>query len=228
MGRKMNFRPIDQDIFRQRIQDNFSSGYLTLVSIIQGVALGIWITNVSDSFDIDSVEIFQLFYPVISLLSIVFIFYYYSWFVSIVYTPPDFRESAIPIILAVSQIAPMYYFSEPNYWWLFSGIFYFFSSVAFGNTLLTIKDNIYAPDFQPLVPMLKKESLINLILCLSMAILSCCSWITYPDEYDYSYELPLHDWIFLALLLVLISIMALKTQFWFLRKMYLLSGLQIK
>ena len=34
----MNFKPIGRDEFIKNVQNNFSSGYLTLISIIQGVA----------------------------------------------------------------------------------------------------------------------------------------------------------------------------------------------
>jgi len=43
-GRRVVLDPLTTDELVRRTSDTFPSGYLTLIAIIQGVALGIWLT----------------------------------------------------------------------------------------------------------------------------------------------------------------------------------------
>ena len=226
MGKPLGFKPIDGKHFRERIQDNFSSGYLTLISIIQGVAFGIWITNINDAFDLQTFHSYQVIYPFLSFFGIIFIFYYYSWFVSIVYTLPNLRESVVPLVLAAAEVAPMYFFDQPQYWWLFTGIFFAAGSIAFLNTLLALRNDNYATDFRQAVSLARIETYSNIILSIIMSLLCFWAWNTYPENQESIGSLPAHDMVFLVFLVPLMLFMTAKSQFWFLNKIYLISGLR--
>jgi len=188
----------------------------------------VWVTNINNTFEIQTFHVSQLVYPALSLLGIILVFYYYSWFVSVVYTPPNLRESLVPILLAATEVAPMYFFGRPEYWWLFSGIFYLFGAIAFGSTILNIRENRYSNDFCSAVPVMRIELWSNILLCLALAILSYWSWQTYPQGHDFTCGLSLQEIRFLVILSLLIAIMASKSQFWFLRRIYLIGGLKEK
>jgi hypothetical protein len=229
MPRQMRFEPIDCERFRSRIQDNFSSGYLTLISIIQGVAFGIWVANVSSSLDIQNIQLYRLIYPFLSFLGVIFVFYYYSWFVSVVYTPPNLRESSIPLILAAAEVAPMYFFNQPSYWWLLSGVFCFVCAIAFGNTLIVIRENIYEDDFRPAVRVMRIELWSNIILCMLLGSLAYFAWENYPQDYKFFSEgMAEHEIGFLIAFCLIVLLMVSKSQFWFLRRVYVIGGLKDK
>ena len=77
----MRFDPNTPESIGGRIQSNFSSGYLTLISIIQGVAFGLLISEIKPI--VISGQWSGIVLPIISLVPLSFLIFYYHWFVSI-------------------------------------------------------------------------------------------------------------------------------------------------
>lgn len=223
----IKFDKIGPKEIKIRVQQNFSGSYLTLISIIQGVAFGIWYTNVSEIFVIPDFGIHLLVYPAFSLLSIVLVVFYYSWFVSIIYTPPDFPEAIIPILLATFEIAPMYFFNYPNIWWYCVGLFYLTGIIGFLNTIRNIRRNEYCEGTENIKSAILLELKINIGILLLMTFLAFWSNATYPISYNFKNSFPSHDKIFLFVHSVLIVIMIYKTHK-FLNIVFSYSGLRVQ
>jgi hypothetical protein len=215
------FEPLNRQRLKGRIQNNFSSAYLTLISIIQGVAFGILLNN---TFSIlrekpDSKSIILL-YSFISLVSIVLVFSYYSWFISVVYTLPNFREAAIPFSLATTQILPMFFLSQPRLWWLLFGIFTFVGAAAFCNTLISLHQGSFTEDFQAGYRKTRWEVGSNVFLAFIISVISGAAWFFYPVSPDSSKGLGIKDLIPLVITFLVFIIMIAKSQFHYLDSMF--------
>lgn len=216
---KIKFEAIGPDIIKQRLGANFSNSYLTLVSIIQGVAFGIWYSNISDLLIISGFRIHLFIYPAFSLMAIILIVFYYSWFVSVIYTPPDILEALVPILLAVFEIVPMYFFEQPNKWWYFSGMFYLMGVISFSNTIRNIERNEYDPGQIDIKHEMKSELTWNMKFLLVMAGLAFWCSTSFPSTIEYNHNISNKDIIFLVIQGVLVFAMAYKSTK-FLSKIY--------
>ena len=211
----MAFKPIDNEHIRNRIKDNFSSGYLTLISIIQGVAFSVWVTQLGAASEMGAVENAAYYLRVaFSFLSIVFIVYYYSWFVSIVYTAPNLRESIVPLALGAAQVWPMFYFNESTEWWLRTSLFFLFGALGYANTLITVRDYNYAEEFWPALTRLRREMMINVVTMILLIFMGIFIYKYGVNEFPSS-VVPLH-----IIMYILAICMALKTEYWTLKYIY--------
>lgn len=214
----MAFIPIDNEHIRSRIKDNFSSGYLTLISIIQGVAFSVWVTQLGSTNEMAVVEDAAYYLRVaFSFLSIVFIVYYYSWFVSIVYTAPNLRESIVPLALGATQVWPMYYFNDSTEWWWRTSLFFLVGAFGYANTLITVRDYNYAEEFWPALTRLRREMKINIVVMILLIVTSQFIYkygvVRYPAS-----VVPTHIIIY-----ILAIAMALKTEYWTLKYIYVVA-----
>ena len=211
---------LNADFIRNQIKSNFSNSYLTLISIIQGVALGLWASNFSDllqNFNFLDDPLSAFVYPFLSISSFVVVFFCYSWFVSVVVTMPDLRETFIPFSLGVFEILPTSFFSYPKTYWLLFAIFSFFGVIAYYNTKInTHKDN-YTEDMHVLCDAIHNQMKKNIILCTIATLISFLAFFLYPsqDEGDYSV---IHDVIFSILISCCIGALLFSNQKHFLRE----------
>lgn len=104
---------LNKEEFRERTGELFSSYYMTTVSIVQGVALAMFIQNVFNS----SYDPFAYFRVVISFLYIVTVTYEYATFAGIWRWPHRIWDVVIPLLLGVAQSAPSYFLHDPIKWW---------------------------------------------------------------------------------------------------------------
>ena len=165
------YQPLDQEQFKSRMNESFPSVYLTLISIIQGVALGILAQNTFGYISTESVsniEVFRMIpYAILSFLTIVTVSFEYNWFVGIYRWSPKIWDTLIPLLLGMSQIGSLYFLRMPEVWWILNALFAIIGVVAFNNTEnnqhrdMFIKNGIYKKT--------KKEVLIDMTISLTIS-----------------------------------------------------------
>lgn len=211
-----------------RLVSNFQSSYLSLISIIQGVAFGIWATNVNTTFFVNATSFWLLVDPFLSLVGIIIVFYCYSWFVSFVFAKPDLRESVIPFILGTTQVFPMFFFDNPKYWWLGFSFFSLAGAMAFRNTIHTLKSRTYDQECAKIPFYIKKQMNINISMCCLASYISTLAYVYICFNPSVSKSLEVGHILFFSLILVPTFILLYTTQRHFLNRMYNLLGLENK
>lgn len=211
---------LDADFIRNQIKSNFSGSYLTLISIIQGVALGLWASNFSElfkEFNFLDDPLSAFVYPFLSVSSFVVVFFCYSWFVSVVVTMPDLRETFIPFSLGVFEILPTSFFSYPKTYWLFFTIFSFFGVIAFYNTKINAHRDNYSEDMHVICDAIHNQMKKNITLSTIATFISFLAFILYPSQGKKDYSV-IHDVIFSILIFCCISALLFSNQKHFLRE----------
>lgn len=208
----------------ERIQSNFSSGYLTLISIIQGVAFGILVSGLKPIFEVGAWS--GLVLPILSLISLSFMVFYYHWFVSILYSPPNIFETLIPIIVSIFEVIPFYYFNNHKIWWLTTGIFYLIAILAFCLTLINISKNSFEPDNKSIKRFCYGETIGNIFALLICSIICFSCYLKYPNEGKIKYSIENHELKYMVLLGFVAFIMAFKTHTIFLKKIFNYTNLR--
>jgi hypothetical protein len=123
--------------FKRRMGESFPSVYLTIISIIQGVALGLLAKNTFEYIKTSgSAELWLRFLPysVMSFLIIIIVSYEYTWLVGIFRWSPKFLDVIIPFVIGLSEIGPMFYLVNPKIWWFLAAAFCFFGGGGLLNT----------------------------------------------------------------------------------------------
>ena len=141
------FRPLDREEFRRRVSDSFPSVYLTVIGIIQAVALGILAENLNLEmvFFSGSTRDFLVIFRSISLLMVlIFVFFEYGYFVGIFQWSPGYLDASIPFVLGSLEIFSAYLISNPLIWWLSMSFLFLFGTLAFCNTRRRLRSEMFA------------------------------------------------------------------------------------
>ncbi|RLB35480.1 MAG: hypothetical protein DRH12_16665 [Deltaproteobacteria bacterium] len=181
------FKPLYKEEFRRRIGDSFPAVYLTLISIIQGVALGILASNtfsyIKDPHLAESWTRF-LPYSVMSFISIIVVSYEYTWFIGIFRWSPEIWDTIIPFALGASEVGPMFYLTDPQSWWLLTSVFCYVGAGALFYTLWNCKQSIFGTNeaaYRRTKNTLKWDILIVLVAALNCTL----AWILLSREIWY-------------------------------------------
>jgi hypothetical protein len=118
--RRGAIEPLTADHLRRRIIDTFSSGYLTVIAIIQGVALGILLTTAQSHFSKQTTLVGHL--AVISqalatFAAIVIVTHQYLILTALVRWTPTSLDTAIPYALGVGEIGASLVIGGNTLWW---------------------------------------------------------------------------------------------------------------
>lgn len=143
---KSVFDPLNTAEFKRRIGDSFPAVYLTLISIIQGVAMGILASNTFMYIkDTNLAEPWVRFLPysTMSFILLIVVTYEYTWFVGVFKWSPKIWDTIIPFALGLSEIGPMFYLTNPCTWWLLTAIFCCVGAGGFFNTLWNCKQFMF-------------------------------------------------------------------------------------
>ena len=131
------FSPLDEESFKDRMGETFRSINVTLVSIVQGVSLGILIFNTADIFfgrDFSKEYYIFLMYPLFSFTGIMVITFEYSHYVGIYKRTVIMSDVFFPYLLGVTQSLPMFFINDPEMWWLFEAGLMGAAGLAWNNT----------------------------------------------------------------------------------------------
>ncbi len=146
---KAVYQPLDQQEFKRRMGESFPAVYLTVISIVQGVALGILAQNtfgkISTTTSVSLSFILSLLpYAVLSFMVIVTVSFEYNWFVGIYRWSPRLWDSFIPLLLGLSQIGPLYFLNSPRVWWILNAVFAVIGTIAFNNTRMNQRKDMFS------------------------------------------------------------------------------------
>jgi len=172
MEMKYIFNPLNTEEFKSRIAESFPSAYLTIISIIQGVALGLLATNsfgyIKDPC-LPETWVRFLPYSFMSFLTIIVVTYEYTWFVGVFRWSPRIWDTIIPFALGFSAIGPIFYLTNPKIWWFLTAAFCGFGALGFFNTLWNCRQNMFDKNKKVYIRVrntLKSDILIALIAAL--------------------------------------------------------------
>lgn len=139
--------PLDPDELVQRSIEIFPQAYLTNISIIQGVALSVFVVETVIFLRDDSVPPAvawpSLAQSLLMLVGIITVSYEYLWFTTIMRWTPTFRDTAIPFVLGVAEIVPPLLLGRPAAWWVSFAAFAALGAMAFMNTLSRIQPEMF-------------------------------------------------------------------------------------
>jgi hypothetical protein len=158
----------------KRASSIFPSVYLTIISIIQGVALGILGYNIFSRFNAQDIRPNWesiIPYSIISFITIIIVSYEYTWFIGIFRWRPRVLDILIPVSLGFFEFIPMFFLEYPDKWWIFTSIFCLIGAIAFLYTISNCKENKFRTCKQ-VYPKVRKELWGNVIISLS-AFLYC-------------------------------------------------------
>jgi hypothetical protein len=189
--------------FQSGVATNYPTIYLTLISIIQGVALGCLSYQTWTIFKDKCLLQGLLFLPYagISLGVLIIVVMEYSLFV-LLYQPKsdhknklvDYRQflgwrpTAIPFVLGILEVGPMLFMDKPKYWWIATGLFCFFGIFAFINSIF-ISKHMAEYRHSKHEPFFKKDQQYLGISALITGILSALSFVVsqYVTEEPYGF-----------------------------------------
>lgn len=225
--------PLSKGNSKERIKNNYTSMYFTMLSIIQGVTFGLLAYNTFNVINrpCNATPLLLILpYVSISWLTIVIIFYEYSWSLSLLYAPPNFREALNPFLLATLQILPMYYLDKPRYYWLLFSLLSCFGIIAYSNTIYNLKKNepLTEEAFNNIIIISERELVYDGVLCFLITIVCLLAGWLYPNGVEATRYAGLKDYIPFAFVIVLLIIMIAKTQWWYMNRVMKSVGIIIE
>jgi hypothetical protein len=131
------FRPLNKKTYKERCENIVPSIYLTFISIIEGVALGLLAQQLF-TFPIgESDRLGELMarapYALSTLLSMIIVTYEYIVLTLVHRYSYRLRDTIILFGLGLFQIGPIFFLSEPTWWWATNIFFCGAGAVAFKN-----------------------------------------------------------------------------------------------
>jgi hypothetical protein len=130
---------LDKGQFKTRTGELFASFYMSMVSIIQGVAIAIFIQN---AFNLHY-DLFVFLRVVVTFFYIVAVTYEYATFAGIWRWPHRIWDVAIPLLLGIAQSAPSFLWQNPVKWWGASLGLVICGLFAYFNTGRQLRRNIF-------------------------------------------------------------------------------------
>lgn len=128
------YQPLSASELCNRMADNFPATYLTMISIIQGVAIGVFAQNTFGAGMAVSDFLLLSPYFLASFLLIALVFWEYVWFTGIYRWSVKVSDTFAPLVLGVLEIGSFYYFRNIPVWWLMNGLICLAGTLAFANT----------------------------------------------------------------------------------------------
>lgn len=138
---------LDADEFDRRIGESYASFYLTLVGLIQGIAI---IYLVSSAFGVESLkaladggefvapttaDVPMLLRFLLSFIAIIIVTHEYAVIVVLFKRYPSYLDIIFLILIGISQTTSIFFIKNDMMWWLFNGVFCMLSVVAYQLTL---------------------------------------------------------------------------------------------
>ncbi len=178
---EFTYDPLNAREFKRRMEEGFSPVYLTSISIIQGVALGLlgqqlFAVN-QQSSSIPGDGMLTILYTITSFVVIVGLSYEYNWLVGIHRWPQKFIDTLLPFVIGFWEIAAIFNIANPQSWWLFISIFNLFGALAAFNTWRNCKPKMFAD--RKLFIFFKSSIFKSILLALSAAGYCFLVFLTY-------------------------------------------------
>ena len=106
---------------RDNIANSFSGMFLTLLSIVQGVALGVWATQWIPKTEADWQQVLSLDLLLIltTFLLLVTIWHSYFWLAAIAYWVPSIVDSLLMFLIGATQLVVIYNMKTGSPYWFY-------------------------------------------------------------------------------------------------------------
>jgi hypothetical protein len=136
-------RKLDERNIDRLMRETFRSATVNVISIIQGVALGILIQNVFSNFFPASPTTPTLIqdwlrwapYPLVCFVGLIIVTFNYSHYVGTFERPVSIIDVSVPFLLGLFEIAPMFFIRDnQQYFWFLEGCFLIIAGLAWTNT----------------------------------------------------------------------------------------------
>lgn len=109
--------PLDREKLVARTSEVSPTGFLTIISVLQGIAAGILANNASKVIEQGShVETLVWLQTVAVLAILVFVFHFYTATSPFTRWPPSFLDSLIPFIVGGCEIPPTFFLGTTAAW----------------------------------------------------------------------------------------------------------------
>lgn len=160
---------------QRRVGDSFPAVYLTIISIIQGVALGLLATNTSAAYYglptgspiVVGLALFAR--SLLLLLTVVLISYQYTWFVGVFRWPPRFWDTLVPFALGSAEIVPMFVLQNEIAWWWWMWWLCVMGGLAFLNSWRHCRRDLF-PDSEQAYARSKRILRENGLVCAAISM----------------------------------------------------------
>lgn len=144
---------------RERAMDTFANGYFTIVSIIQGVALGSWalitfrLAGELSWWNQAAQSALAALSSIVTFLVVVVVSYMYFWFTVVMRWGPGILDVLIPMLLGASEMFMAANISADanNLWLLSSGVVGLVGALAFQLSIARADENVINGDSAPTV-----------------------------------------------------------------------------
>jgi hypothetical protein len=161
--------PLSRELLRHRIADTFSGGYLTVIAIIQGVALGILLSTTQHQFSEKTTLASHLMVAgqgLATFAAIVIVTQQYLILAALVRWTPTALDTLIPYALGVGEIGAALLVGDVASWWTSFAVLLLVAIGAFAYSLLRGNANVFGD-----MPAIQKQYLSS----LKLQILACAA-----------------------------------------------------
>lgn len=180
--------PLDRTEFKKRVGDSFPSVYLTVIGIIQAVALGILAANLHETLSImeSGRNMWLLLIRAsFSFLMLILVLFEYSYFVGIHKWSPTAWDTAIPFFLGGAEIAPMYLLRNPKAWWISFAVLSFVGTCSFLYTRLRFDRSMFSDGHKGNIVynLVRRENSLNIFIGFTSSVLCLATSFIYDIEF---------------------------------------------
>jgi hypothetical protein len=172
-------RKLDSQRFAASMRDTARAGNLNVITVIQGVALGILAVNIHAGFFAPALIGDWLRwapYPLICFAGLIVVTFDYFGHIATFERPASVIDLTIIFVLGLTEIAPMFFLKDnQGYFWFFEGMFFITAAGAWLNTLRYCVAEYFAED------MARRNYVANRRLEIAMAALMAlgCFLVSY-------------------------------------------------
>lgn len=180
------YNPVNSELFAKRVEETFSSFYLTMVSIIQGVAFYFAMNILYEMMRDNLLTKISLLYWFASLFAIAVVSYEYTTVSAVYRWPMRFVDVIIPLLLGLFEILPFHllyitFKSDPEKiicWWFSYSALSLVGIMAYINSLFnTAKCTYDAKDKSSITVF--KENITILIEKIILSLLGFASGVIF-------------------------------------------------
>ncbi|HEY1172760.1 MAG TPA: hypothetical protein VGH19_15440 [Verrucomicrobiae bacterium] len=219
--KKPYYQGFTREELRSRLFEHSTPNYMTLISVIQGLALAVLLQKVFEGEHGGMLQVKYWIFALISFISIIMVFFLYNWFWSVTWSPPDFRETVLPLVLGLTQTIPIYHLNQPSVWWASFALFLLVSIFALKNTIRLIQRMTSSDCTGEIYELCVKEEQKNIKGCFIMGLVALLAALLSL----WGSENVLRDWIFGLVVVSVTGLMAWSGQNHFLNRIYAMTGL---
>lgn len=191
---------LSPDLLRDRISETFSGGYMALLAIIQGVALGALVTTLYSRMSGHTSSAPGLSETNLALqaagtfVAIIIVTEQYFLFVRLVRWEPVIFDTLAPYAVGLGEVSEAVFLGKNEYWWGSAAVLLLAGSLAFAYTWLRISKDVFGslPNmYEPFKRSVRRQAIASfitgfgsLILCLASV---SHSLLSIPISYQWIY-----------------------------------------